>query len=118
MGLGTWLSLDETVVSEREFTQLWTIAAATYGVGDIVTTVALIQFSSTVSEANFVVRTVTEAFGQSGFVALKFGVFLVCILLSVDAANNGDRLLYYLPPVVLSFIGAFTTALNIRLMLG
>lgn len=118
MGLRTWLSLEGTAVSEREFTRLWTIAAATYGVGDIVTTIALRQFSPTVSEANIVVRMVTELFGQSGFVGLKLGVFLACILLSVHAAKNEDRFLYYLPPVVLSAVGAFTTALNIRLMLG
>lgn len=118
MAFRSWLSLDGTSVDQTEFTQLWTIAVATYGVGDVVTTVALMEFSETVVEANAIIRAATDAFGQSGLVTLKIAVFLMCISLSVDAANREDRLLYYLPPVALAFVGAFTTALNIRLMIG
>lgn len=118
MVLGDWFSLDGTGVDRTEFTQLWTVAAATYGVGDVVTTIALLWYSETVVEANVLVRLATDAFGRSGLVGLKIAVFLVCIALSVDGARRGDRLLYYLPPVALALVGAFTTALNIRLMMG
>ena len=118
MVLRSRLTLDGSDVDSVEFTRLWTIAAATYGVGDVVTTIALLEFSTTVREANVIVRTTTELFGRSGFVGLKIGVFVACILLSVDAAKRGDRLLYYLPPVVLALFGAFTTSLNLRLLLG
>lgn len=118
MALQFWLSLDDTSVDQTEFTHLWAVAIATYGVGDVVTTIALMRFSETVVEANAIIRAATEAFGQSGLVTLKIAVFLMCIWLSVDAANREDRVLYYLPPVTLAFVGAFTTALNIRLMIG
>ena len=118
MALPARFTLDETSVDRLEFTRLWTIAAATYGVGDVVTTIALLEFSDSVREANVIVRATTELFGQPGFVALKIAVFVACILISVDGANADDRLLYYLPPVVLALFGAFTTSLNLRLLLG
>ncbi|MEF8801729.1 MAG: hypothetical protein V5A38_10930 [Halolamina sp.] len=118
MALHPWLSLDGTSVDQTEFTRLWIIAVATYGVGDVVTTVALMEFSKTVVEANGIIRAAIDAFGQPGLVSLKIAVFLMCISLSVDAANREDGLLYYLPPVALAVVGAFTTALNIRLMYG
>lgn len=118
MALLARFSLTDTDVDRVEFTRLWTIAAATYGVGDVVTTIALIEFSTSVREANVIVRTAIAMFGQPGFVVLKIAVFVACILISVEGTNADDRLLYYLPPVVLALFGAFTTSLNLRLLLG
>jgi hypothetical protein len=118
MELPAWTSLRNTAVDRAEFTRLWLVASATYGVGDVVTTIALLEFSTTVREANAIVRASVDLFGQPGFVALKIAVFLACIFISVNGANTEDRLLYYLPPVVLALFGAFTTSLNIRLLLG
>lgn len=118
MSIQSWFSLDETSVDQTEFTRLWVVATATYGVGDMVTTIALLKFSEAVAEGNVVVRVLTDAFGQSGLITLKLAVFLACIATSVDAAKRDDPLLYYLPPAVLAIVGAFTTAWNIRLMLG
>lgn len=112
------LTLSDTPFEEREFSRLWTIATATYGVGDIVTTIALLNFSPRVDEANVILRAVVTEFGQAGLVSLKLVVFFACIGISLDAAHREDRLVYYLPPVVLAFVGTFTTVYNVRLLLG
>ena len=118
MGLPAWTTLHNTAIDRAEFTRLWLIATAMYGVGDVVTTIALLEFSTAVREANAIVRASVDLFGQPGFVVLKITVFVACILISVNGANAEDRLLYYLPPVILALFGAFTTSLNIRLLLG
>ena len=118
MNVGKSLSLDETPFEEREFTQLWLVATATYGVGDIVTTIAIIQFSERVAEGNALLASVVDAYGHAGLVGLKLAAFLVCIGVSLLGADDDDRLLYYLPPVLLTFVGSFFTVYNIRLLLG
>ncbi|SDM76390.1 hypothetical protein SAMN04487949_2530 [Halogranum gelatinilyticum] len=113
----TWLSLRETPFDDEEFVTLWVLATTTYGVGDIVTTIALIYFSPTVTEGNVVVATAVGAFGQAGLVGLKLGAFLICLVVSVDAAHDGSRSWYYLPPVGLTLLGTTVTVYNIQLML-
>ncbi len=111
------LTLDGTEFSVREFSQLWWFATATYGVGDVVTSIALIWFSTTVREANPLVRTAAEVFGPSGLVGLKLVTFLVCMGVSLQAANaDGNRLLYYGPPFTLTLLGAVVTVHNLRLL--
>jgi branched-subunit amino acid permease len=83
-----------------------------------VTTIALIHFSDTVNEANVLVRAAVETFGQAGLVGLKLAVLLTCLGISVSAANDEDAFSYYLPPLVLTVVGAFTTTYNVRLLLG
>ena len=112
------LRLEDTPFEPREFRRLWTVALATYGVGDIVTTVTLLYFTRRVSETNIVVQLVVEAYGQWGLVGLKFATFLVCIAVSVYGARTEDRLLFYLPPTALAVVGAFATAFNLRLFFG
>ncbi|MDS0292806.1 hypothetical protein [Halogeometricum luteum] len=112
------LTLEGTPFAEGEFSRLWLLAAATYGVGDVVTTIALIYFSASVDEANVLVRFAVESSGQVGLVGLKLAVLLACIGISLAAANDEDAFSYYLPPVVLSVVGAFVTAYNVRLLLG
>ncbi|MEZ3117341.1 hypothetical protein RYH80_15600 [Halobaculum sp. MBLA0147] len=101
----------------EEFTRLWLIPTATYGVGDIVTTVALLQFVPWVTEANVLLRSVVGAYGRAGLVGLKLAVFLLSIAVSVYGDRVDDRFVYYLPPVALSLFGAFATAFNVRLFL-
>ncbi|KTG10421.1 hypothetical protein AUR64_12720 [Haloprofundus marisrubri] len=112
------LSLTETPFDEREFTNLWFLATLGYGVGDTVTTIALMSYSPTVIEGNPVLRWAVAQFGQSGLVGLKLVAFFACLALSIDAAQDGDKLWYYAPPIVLTLAGAFTTVYNVRLMLG
>jgi len=116
--LPSWLRLAGTPFDEREFSRLWFVATATYGVGDVVTTIALIGFSEKVREANPLVRTAVETLGNAGLVGLKLAVFLIFIFVSVDAAQREDRIFYYLPPIVLTVMGTFTTVYNIRLLMG
>ncbi len=102
----------------EEFSSLWTVALATYGVGDTVTTVALLWFVGSVSEANGLVRLATENFGLGGLVGLKLLAFGVALGVCVAGVRSNDRVLYYLPPAALAVLGAFLTAFNFRLFLG
>ncbi|SHH61758.1 hypothetical protein [Halobaculum gomorrense] len=111
-------SLAETPFESGEFSRLWFLATVTYGVGDIVTTLALINYSERVSEANVLVATAVDWFGEFGLVGVKLAVFGACLAISLSSARAGDRFGYYIPPVVLSVLGAFTTALNLRLLIG
>lgn len=112
------LSLDGTVADDREFVALWALAAATYGAGDVLTTLAVLGPGRSVVEANLLLRSAVEAGGLSGLVGLKLTAFLVCIGVSVTAAKAGDRPSYYLPPVALTLAGALLTVHNLRLLVG
>jgi len=100
------------------FRRLWTITLLLYGVGDMATTTYLIWFSGTVEEANAAVLFVVDAWGLWGFVALKLLVFGVAIAIALIGARSNDRFLYYVPPVTLAVAGAFSTAFNLRLLVG
>ncbi|MEZ3164254.1 hypothetical protein ABNG03_08920 [Halorubrum sp. RMP-47] len=95
---------------------LWIAATATYGVGDIVSTVAFLRYVPTIDEANPVVRFALESFGLSGLVALKIAVYPVMLWISVEGTREGDVLLYYFPPVLLTITGTYLTASNVRLL--
>jgi hypothetical protein len=115
---GGLLSLDGTPYDPTEFSRLWTVATATYGVGDVVTTIALVQFSDAVGEANAVLRAAIDAFGPWGLVALKLAAFFTCLGISLVGARDGDPALYYGPPALLAVVGGFVTAYNLRLLVG
>jgi hypothetical protein len=118
---GAWLSLRNTPYEDREeeFYWLWIIATATYGVGDIVSTIALVYFHPQVGEANPLVRWAIAEFNLGGLVGLKLGVFLTFIAINVTMARRGaDPLLYYAPPAMLAVIGAYLTVWNIVVMAG
>lgn len=100
----------------REFYTLWIAATSTYGVGDIVSTIAFLTYVPEIDEANPVVALALDAFGLAGLVALKIAVYLVMLWISVVGARDGDGLLYYFPPVLLTAVGLYLTASNVRLM--
>jgi len=118
MSRGTRLSLEETPYDHAEFSRLWIVATTTYGVGDIVTTIALIQFSESVNEGNGLLGTAIDTFGLWGLVGIKLVAFAVCLAFSLGGARDADPLLYYGPPTALSLVGAFTTVYNVRLLIG
>src|SRR6056297_1099049 len=89
----------------NEFYWLWIAATATYGVGDIVSTIAFLRYVPTIAEANPVVAFALDSFGFAGLVALKFVVYLIMLWISVEGAREGDKLLYYFPPVLLTATG-------------
>lgn len=113
-----WPALERLSSDVVEFRLLWLVAAATYGVGDIVTTVALVGYVPGVVEANAVVRVAMESQGLWGLTAVKLAAFAGSVGVAVYGAHARDRVLYYLPPVSLTLVGAFATAYNLRLMLG
>lgn len=116
MAVRSRLTLDGTSFDAGEFSRLWWLAAATYGVGDVVTTVAVLQFSPRVDEANPVLAAAVEQFGQPGLVGVKLAAFALCLGVSLDAAHRRDALLFYLPPVALTALGLGLTAHNLWLL--
>jgi hypothetical protein len=112
------VSLDETPFDPTEFSRLWFLAALTYGVGDIVTTLALVGYDAAVNEGNVLLRVAIESFGLWGLIGLKLVAFLLCLVISLYGARDADSALYYGPPAMLAIVGAFTTVYNVRLLLG
>lgn len=112
-----WLTLDDSPFDEVSFSRVWLLALATYGVGDVVTTIALVYFSDLHTEANPVIRQAIMAFGGGGFLGLKLLVIYVAIGVSLWAGvGDDDRLMFYAPPLLLALIGVYTTVHNLGLL--
>jgi hypothetical protein len=112
-----WFTFENAPFSTDWFNTAWLAALATYGVGDVVTTIALVYFVPLTTEANPAVRVAIETFGGGGFLALKLLVFYLCIAISLwGGLLDRDRLLFYGPPLILAVFGAATTVLNLALM--
>jgi hypothetical protein len=100
-----------------EFYGLWLFVAVTYGAGDVLTTMT-IDASAGLVEANALVAAAMAQFGSAGLVALKIGVLLASIGISLyGLAVLRDRTVYYLPPLALACMGTFATAYNLVLLL-
>lgn len=112
-----WLDLEDSPFDEVSFSRVWLLALATYGVGDVVTTIALVYFSDLHTEANPVIRQAIMAFGGGGFLGLKLLVIYLCIGVSLWAGlGEDDRLMFYAPPLLLAAFGLYTTAVNLNLL--
>jgi hypothetical protein len=96
---------------------LWAVAAVTYGVGDILTTIVLVYAVPGVGEANPFVRWGLEAFGLPGLVTMKLAVFAIGLLVSREGLKRQDRLLYYAPPLGMLVFGGVATVTNLLLVL-
>jgi hypothetical protein len=112
------VSLEETPFDPTEFSRLWFLSALTYGVGDIVTTLALVGYDPLVNEGNALLRAAIETFGLWGLIGLKLLAFAFCLGISLRGARDADSALFYGPPAMLALVGAFTTAYNLRLLIG
>lgn len=113
-----WVTLEGVSFSPASFSWAWLFALAAYGVGDVVTTIALVWFSPFHVEANPVIAAAIGAFGGGGFLAVKLLVFYACIGVSLWAgALEDDALLFYGPPVMLGILGFLVTAFNFALLL-
>ena len=113
-----WLAIEPDVGGDQEFYWLWILATTAYGVGDIVTTVALVFYEPAVREGNPLVTIALQTFGLSGLVALKLAVFFACLGLSVYAMHAWkDRFLYVFPPLLLAVVGTVLTFLNVSLLI-
>lgn len=112
-----WLTFEGVSFSAEAFSAAWLFALAAYGVGDVVTTIALVWFSPFHVEANPVIAAAIGAFGGGGFLAVKLLVFYLCIGISVwYGARDDDSLLFYGPPAVLCVLGLVTTGANLALL--
>jgi len=110
---------DRRWFDRSEFYGLWLFVAVTYGAGDVLTTMTIVGASPGVVEANAVVAAVVGAFGTTGLVALKIGVLLAAIGISLyGLAVLRDRTVYYFPPVALALVGTFATAYNLLLLVA
>jgi len=123
MATDSWTTLDGTMLEGRrvEFYALWAIATLAYGVGDLLTTLALVFRSGRVFEANGLLRFTLGQFGPVGLVAVKLAVFFCCLVLQLyllRTATDDDGLFLLAPPVVLALVGTFVTVYNVRLLLG
>ncbi|NHN61152.1 MULTISPECIES: hypothetical protein [Halorussus] len=113
------LSLERAATTYREFVWLWIAATSGYGVGDVVTTIALVRYHPVVAEGNPLLARLLSRFGLGGLVGAKLLVFAVCFGLSFYAVRVWrDRFVYYFAPLVLLLFGVFFTVYNVRLMLG
>lgn len=101
----------------KEFYGLWFLAALTYGVGDIVSTVYAVFLVPGVDEANPVVDALLSNFGIGGFLLFKLLVFLALISIGVQGARTGDRFSYYWPPILATLLGTGLTLWNLSLIL-
>lgn len=111
-----WLALDDRF-SEASFIRVWLLASATYGVGDVVTTIALVWFSAGHGEANPAVALAIATFGGGGYLAMKLFGFFACLGISLGVGlPDEDSLFFYGPPLVLAVVGAAITGYNLWLL--
>jgi hypothetical protein len=117
-GVAHLFSLEGTRLSPARFYWAWLFATAGYGVGDTVTTVAVLRFVPWVAESNPVVSGGVAAFGLAGLVAVKLAAMLACLAIAHHSARSGDRLLPYLLPAGLGVFGTLATGWNLLLLFG
>lgn len=116
---GTRSTIEGASFERGSLSILWLLALATYGVGDVVTTIAIVYFVPVATEANPVVRATFETFGGGGFLALKLIVFYYCIRISFHGGlEPRDRLLSYGAPLLLAAVGTAVTISNLALVFG
>lgn len=110
---------EKIVGKEQEFYWLWIFAGMTYGVGDMVTTITILEFDVGVNEANFLVQQIFSSWNYLGLIGLKLAVFSLCITISVVALEYwNDRPMYFVPPLILTGLGSLVTANNLYLLFG
>lgn len=102
----------------REFYGLWFLAAVTYGVGDIVSTVLAVFTDPDLVEFNPVVSIVLAEYGIAGFLAVKIVILVTLLWISVGGARSNDRFTYYWPPAVATALGIALTGWNLWLLYG
>jgi len=100
------------------FYGLWFLAAATYGFGDIVSTLLAVVTAPGIVESNPVVAAVLANYGIPGFLAVKFAILIVLVGISVGGARDDDQFTYYWPPVVATLLGTGLTGWNLWLLYG
>ncbi|MFB6104205.1 MAG: hypothetical protein ABEJ57_03855 [Halobacteriaceae archaeon] len=117
--LRTMLAGEAIQQADQRFYWLWIVATLAYGVGDILTTLTILIADVGIREANLLLRHAFEHLGEWGVVALKLGVFVGALGVSVAGAELWeDPELYYTPPLVLIVIGTVVTTYNLYLLVA
>jgi hypothetical protein len=116
---GDWLTLEGLPFDTGWFWGAWILAILAYGVGDVMTTVALVWSTPAYVEANPIIVWAIDAFGGGGFLGVKLLSFYAALGLSIwGGVGDEDHVLFYGPPVALALFGVVTTALNLNLLFG
>lgn len=114
-----WLTLEGLPFDVGWFWGAWILAILAYGVGDVMTTIALVWSTPAYVEANPIIAWAIGAFGGGGFLGVKLLSFYGALGLSIwGGAGDEDHLLFYGPPVALALFGFVTTVLNLNLLFG
>ena len=112
-----WYTFEGSKYSGDRFTAVWLVALLTYGVGDIVTTIAIAWFSLAHVEANPLIAEAITLFGGGGYLALKLLAFFLAIGISVWAGvQESDPVLFYGPLAILAVVGLGLTLWNAWLL--
>ena len=116
---GSSVSLDPLYRRDSAvFYGLWFLAAATYGFGDIVSTLLAVVTAPGIVESNPIVAGVLANYGIPGFLAVKLVILVVLVWISVGGARDDDRFTYYWPPAVATVLGTGLTGWNLWLLYG
>lgn len=100
------------------FYALWAFAIATYGIGDLVSTLVALLFVPGLFEGNPIILAVLQRYGIPGFVGIKIVVFAGALWMGIRGARDGDWVEYYVPPVVVGIVGTALTVWNTLLITG
>jgi hypothetical protein len=93
--------------------ELWVLAVAFYGIGDLLTTLVGL-YGGRATEAGIVAAALVEGFGVAAVIPLKLGSFLVFYLLWRAAPEPGSVGV----PLGLAALGILLTAWNALVLLG
>ena len=99
----------------REFYTLWAMAALTFGVGDLVTTLWGVRYTPGVFEGNPIVATILARFGPAGFVVSKLVALGLLLWFGVQAAHQNDHRTYYAIPILATVLGVGLTVESRRM---
>lgn len=114
-----WLTFEGLPFNVGWFWGAWTLAILAYGIGDVVTTIALVWSTPAYVEANPIIAGAIDAFGGGGFLGVKLLSFYGALGLSIwGGVGDEDHLLFYGPPLALALFGLVTTVFNLNLLLG
>jgi hypothetical protein len=112
-----WSALTTGSTAIGPAVRVWILAVVTYGVGDGLTTAAVVWSTPLLREANPIVNAAVDAFGAGGLIGLKILALGTAYAFSVWGSTDGDQFMFYLPPVVLAVVGTATTLFNLHLLL-
>lgn len=80
-------TVEDGASTGKQLYDVWLLAVATYGVGDVVTTIALVWFSPDFVEGDLLIAAASSAFGGGGVLSIKLLAFFACMGVSLWLAT-------------------------------